>query len=141
LTGGLISSLLTAAPGTSVTFRGGLVVYATDLKESLAGVSRRALEEHGPVHAAIAEQLAAGARQRLEADYGLGATGVAGPGEQGGREPGEVFIAVASHEGLWTKHYEFEGNRDEVRIVTVVTALSDLVALLERTGTSRQGGR
>ncbi|WP_018639858.1 CinA family protein [Parafrankia elaeagni] len=49
LTGGLISALLTEAPGTSTTFRGGLVVYATDLKNTAAGVDRGDLDRHGPV--------------------------------------------------------------------------------------------
>jgi nicotinamide-nucleotide amidase len=130
LTGGLICSLLTEAPGTSVTFRGGLVVYSTDLKHSIAGVATDDLEKHGPVHSVVAEQLASGARQRLQADYGIGATGVAGPGGQNDRKVGEVFIAVASASGVSAKRYEFDGSRDEIRITTVATALSDLVDAL-----------
>jgi nicotinamide-nucleotide amidase len=131
LTGGLISSLLTEAPGTSVTFRGGLVVYATDLKHSVAGVRCEDLEQYGPVHRAVAEQLASGARRRLEVDYAIGTTGVAGPGNQGSRSVGEVFIAVASSRNVSVKHYAFNGSRDDIRLATVVAALSDLVNVLD----------
>lgn len=140
LTGGLISSLLTESPGTSVTFRGGLVVYATDLKHSIAGVRRPDLEKYGPVHAVVAEQLASGARQRLAADYGIGATGVAGPGDQGARSVGEVFIAVASEVGIFAEHYEFDGSRDDIRLATVVAALSDLVGILDSARARRDKG-
>jgi PncC family amidohydrolase len=78
LTGGMIRALLTEAPGTSVTFRGGLVVYCTDLKHTVAGVRTQDIDQFGPVHGVIAEQLATGALRRLEADYGVGVTGVAG---------------------------------------------------------------
>ncbi|HEX3796012.1 MAG TPA: CinA family protein [Acidimicrobiales bacterium] len=131
LTGGLISAYLTEAPGTSVTFRGGLVVYCTDLKHRVAGVRKDDLEMYGPVHEVVAEQLACGARQRLEADYGIGATGVAGPGSQGGREVGEVLIAIASAFGVTAKRYLFDGNRDDIRAATVSEALSDLISALE----------
>jgi nicotinamide-nucleotide amidase len=142
LTGGLISVLLTESPGTSVTFRGGLVVYATDVKHPVAGVSNEDLKRHGPVHGLIAEQLASGARERLGADYGVGATGVAGPGDQGGRSVGEVFVAVASDAQVAAKRYQFDGNRSEVRMAAAAAALSDLLDVLEiatRSGDSSCG--
>ncbi|MDB5325240.1 MAG: pncC [Phycisphaerales bacterium] len=130
LTGGLISALLTEMAGTTVTFRGGLVVYATDVKHSIAGVDDRALAEHGPVHSVIAEQLACRVREKLDADYGIGATGVAGPGEQDGHPVGEVFIAIASSAAVSTKRYEFAGTRGDIRLASTAAALSDLVDVL-----------
>jgi nicotinamide-nucleotide amidase len=134
LTGGLISAVLTAAPGTSVTFRGGLVVYSTDLKHSLAGVDQDLLDECGAVHPVVAEKLAAGARERLDAQYGIGATGVAGPGEQDGRPVGEVHIAIASESGVEASEHHFEGGRDEIRLATVEAVLKALIAALENGG-------
>lgn len=131
LTGGLISAALTAAPGTSVTFRGGLVVYSTDLKHRLAGVDAKLLDEKGAVHPAVAEQLASGARERLGADYGLGATGVAGPGEQDGRPVGEVWIAVASEAGSSAVRHAFGGGRDGIRMATVHAVLSALIEAVD----------
>jgi nicotinamide-nucleotide amidase len=95
LTGGLVCATLVDVPGASATFRGGLIVYATDLKASLAGVSAELLAERGPVDGEVAAQLAEGARQRCGADWGLATTGVAGPEPQGGQPAGTVWIGIA----------------------------------------------
>jgi nicotinamide-nucleotide amidase len=131
LTGGLLSALLTEAPGTSVTFRGGLVVYSTDLKQSLAGVPSDDLDRCGPVHETTAEHLASGARERLAADYGIGLTGVAGPGGQGDSPVGEVFVGVAGPGGVHATKHQFDGNRNDIRAAAVTAALGALVAELE----------
>ena len=82
-------------PGVSAVFRGGLVVYATDLKHALAGVPEQLLTERGPVDPDVARALAAGARERCGADWGLATTGVAGPEPQDGMPVGLVYVAVA----------------------------------------------
>ena len=94
LTAGLIAAALTDTPGSSETFRGGLVVYATDLKASLAGVPAGLLEKYGPVSRPVAAALALGVASRLEADYGLSATGVAGPSPQGEAPVGLVYLGL-----------------------------------------------
>lgn len=132
LTGGLIGALLTEAPATSATFRGGLIVYGVDTKNHMTGVEADLLREHGPVHPAVAEQLATGARERVDADYGIGVTGVAGPGTQGGRPVGEVHIGIASPTGVTSREYHFEGNRHDIRAATASAALADLLAELEQ---------
>jgi nicotinamide-nucleotide amidase len=98
---------------------------------AVAGVDEGDLQRFGPVDAVIAAQLAPGAQPRLQTDCGLGVTGVAGPGEQGGRALGEVFIAVAIDAEGSAKKYRFDGSRGLIRITTVVPALSDLVDVLE----------
>jgi nicotinamide-nucleotide amidase len=95
LTAGLIAGALTDTPGSSATFRGGLVVYATDLKATLAGVPADLLDRHGPVSRPVAAALALGVASRLEADFGLSATGVAGPSPQGDAPVGLVYIGLA----------------------------------------------
>lgn len=95
LTGGLLLALLTEVPGSSAVVRGGLVVYATDLKHTLAGVAPVLLDRHGPVHPDVAAQLASGARERTGATLGVGLTGVAGPDPQGGAAVGTVYVALA----------------------------------------------
>lgn len=102
LTGGLLAAALTSVPGSSTVLRGGLVVYATDLKHSLAGVDEQLLADHGPVHPAVAVALADGARRRCGADIGVGLTGVAGPEPQNGRWPGTWYVAVAGPCGIGT---------------------------------------
>jgi nicotinamide-nucleotide amidase len=95
LTAGLVGGALTTTPGASSTYRGGVIVYATDLKSSLAGVSLALLEERGAVDPDVAAALAVGVRDRLGASWGLGLTGVAGPDPQDGKEVGTLYVAVA----------------------------------------------
>ncbi|WP_338741690.1 CinA family nicotinamide mononucleotide deamidase-related protein [Actinomadura luteofluorescens] len=95
LTGGLIGAELTATPGSSGTYAGGMVTYATDLKRRLLGVPGDLLTEHGAVHPDVAAGMAAGVRDALGATYGLAVTGVAGPDPQDGRPVGTVYAGLA----------------------------------------------
>jgi nicotinamide-nucleotide amidase len=122
LTGGALSAALSERPGASTTFRGGLVVYATDLKESIAGVPGPLLDASGPVAADTAAALAAGARERLDATWGLAVTGVAGPEEQDGKPVGTVFLAVAGPTSEVVE-VRLPGDRDRVRALTVQSAM------------------
>lgn len=122
LTGGLVCATLTGVPGASAVVRGGLIVYATELKSELAGVDEALLAAHGAVHPEVAAQLAEGARLRCAADWGLGLTGVAGPDPQDGVTPGTVHIglvgpAVRTVRSLW-----WEGDRTAVRLAAVRAA-------------------
>jgi nicotinamide-nucleotide amidase len=123
LTGGLLGAALSTMPGSSETFRGSLVVYATDLKESLAGVPRPLLEAAGAVAPETAAALAAGARERLGATYGVGVTGVAGPSLQEGHPVGTVHLAVSGPDGAQVRSLLLPGDRDRVRTLTVTHAL------------------
>ncbi|MFF5263436.1 CinA family nicotinamide mononucleotide deamidase-related protein [Actinomadura viridis] len=99
LTGGLIGAELTRMPGSSATYAGGMVTYATALKEELLGVPGQVLKEHGAVHPDVARAMAAGVRERVGATYGVAVTGVAGPEPQDGRPVGTIFVGVAGPEG------------------------------------------
>jgi nicotinamide-nucleotide amidase len=132
LTGGLLSAALTDTAGASATFRGGLVVYATDLKATLAGVSPGLLAERGAVDADVALELAHGARVRLGATLGLGVTGVAGPDPQDGKPVGTVFAAVAGPHHHATAASLFAGSRAEIRAAAVQACLDLLVAECEQ---------
>ena len=123
LTGGALGAALTAVPGVSSTFRGGVVAYATDLKAALLGVDAGLLAERGPVDADVAAAMAAGARARLWATYGLATTGVAGPDPQAGHPPGEVHLAVAGPGGTRHERLQLTGDRAAVRSATVRRAL------------------
>lgn len=134
LTGGLLGGALTSTPGSSSTFRGGLVVYATDLKETVAGVPGPLLDAEGPVSAHVAAALAGGARDRLGATYGVGVTGVAGPDPQDGVPVGTVYVAVAGPGGGDVQALEVPGDRAAVRSAAVEAALDLLLAVLNRDG-------
>ncbi len=132
LTAGLVCATLTGVPGASAVVRGGLVVYATELKATLAGVSPRDLRAHGAVHPMIAEQLAAGARRRCQASWGLGLTGVAGPDPQDGVGPGTVHLGLAGADGVTVRTLHTGGDRHAVRAAAVRGALELLQARLEQ---------
>ncbi|MBB5919869.1 nicotinamide-nucleotide amidase [Actinoalloteichus hoggarensis] len=116
LTGGLVGAAVTAIDGVSEVFRGGLVVYATDLKSELAAVDPALLAEHGAVHPDVAGQLADGARRRCRADWGMGLTGVAGPSAQDGVTPGTVHVAVCGPTRGLVRSARLDGDRARVRI-------------------------
>lgn len=132
LTAGLLAAALTEPPGASATFRGGLVVYATDLKATLAGVSEALLADQGPVSRDVASALAAGARERLAATYGLGVTGVAGPTRQHGVPVGTVYIGLAGPgPAAWVRGLRLAGDRADIRGQAVTAAVR---VLAERLG-------
>lgn len=132
LTGGLLSAALTETPGASVTVRGGLVVYATPLKASLAGVPPALLAERGAVDPDVAAALAAGVRNRLEATFGVGVTGVAGPDPQDGRAVGTVFAAVAGPHGVRVEALHLSGDRSAIRAAAVAACIALLDAESQR---------
>jgi nicotinamide-nucleotide amidase len=132
LTGGLVAALLTSVPGSSAVVRGGLVVYATPLKHELAGVDDDLLGEHGPVHADVAAQLAAGARVACGATWGIGLTGVAGPDPQDGIEPGVVHVGVSGPDAARVRTLGIDGNRHQVRAGAARTALDLLRTLVDQ---------
>jgi nicotinamide-nucleotide amidase len=123
ITGGLIASTVVEIAGVSAVYRGGLVVYATDLKEALAGVSGALLDERGPVDPEVASALATGGRERCKADWAVATTGVAGPEPQGGKPVGTVYVAVAGPYGCVVRHLEIGGGRAVVRGGAATAAL------------------
>jgi nicotinamide-nucleotide amidase len=124
LTGGLLAATIVDVAGASAVFRGGLIVYATDLKASLAGVDAQLLVERGPVDPDGAIALAEGARTRCKSVWGLATTGVAGPTPQDGKPVGLVFIAVAGPGISEARELLLSGSRAEIRHGAVSQALA-----------------
>lgn len=146
LTGGLLAATLTEVPGASAVLRGGLVVYATDLKHRLAGVDAALLADRGPVDPDVAIALADGARIRCGADIGVGLTGVAGPAEQHGLPPGTWYVALRSStettvrrgipDPAWTGGPDLPArSRQQVRADAVLAALELLIDITRDTRT------
>ncbi|MEV1316975.1 CinA family protein [Micromonospora arborensis] len=123
LTGGLLAASIVDIAGVSGIYRGGLVVYATELKGTLAGVPADLLSERGPVDPEVATALAEGGRQRCGADWGVATTGVAGPEPQDGKPVGLVYVAVAGPNGAEVRQLALNGGRDHVRAAAVIEAL------------------
>ncbi|AZI57946.1 CinA family protein [Nakamurella antarctica] len=143
LTGGLMLAVLTEIPGASAVIRGGLVVYATDLKHQLAGVDSHLLDRVGAVDADVALALAAGTRRRCQSSIGIGLTGVAGPDPQDGKAVGTVFVAlsmaadcdgsVQPREGHYSRVLELaaDGTRADIRAAAVRSAIQLLAGLTQ----------
>ena len=115
-TGGLLAKRVTDTPGSSRYFERGYVTYSNPSKVELLGVKPGDLEAHGAVSAAIAEQMAAGARRNAGVEVGLGITGIAGPEGGSDEKPvGTVLIAVSSPRGDAVRKYHFAGTRNTIR--------------------------
>ncbi|ANH39319.1 Putative competence-damage inducible protein [Nocardioides dokdonensis FR1436] len=130
LTGGLLAGLFTAVPGSSATYAGGLVTYATELKQSLLGVPDALVAEHGVVSGACAVAMAQGARTVTGATYALSTTGVAGPDRQEGHPVGTVFVGVVGPGVERAVPLLLPGTRSEVRSRTCREAVSVLTQIL-----------
>ncbi|MBQ9470178.1 MAG: competence/damage-inducible protein A [Bacteroidales bacterium] len=112
-TGGRVATLLTAQPGASAHFVGGVVAYSNALKRSLLGVEASALDEHGAVSPEVVQQMALGARRAMGAHYAVATSGIAGPGGGNPAKPvGLVYIAVASDKQVVVDRLQFGNLRD-----------------------------
>ena len=115
-TGGGIGAALTAVPGSSDVFKGGIICYTNWVKNRLLGVEQNLLDQCGAVSAPVAESMAAGARKELCADIAVSVTVLAGPGgDDYGNPVGTVFIGYCDASKLFSMKFLFTGSREEVR--------------------------
>lgn len=122
LTGGEVCSALSAAPGASEIFRGGVVAYASEVKHDVLGVTADRV-----ISAACAEQMATGVRALLGADWGLATTGVAGPERQEDQPVGTVFLGLAGPDGVRSVRLDLDGDRVAIRGRAVRRLLEELI--------------
>ena len=123
-TGGGIGAAITAVPGSSAIYKGGIISYTNEIKESILGVDGALLNSVGAVSAQVAEAMAAGARDRLNADVAVSVTGLAGPGgDESGNPVGRVYIGYSDANRTFSKEFTFSGDRDAVRIAAITNAL------------------
>lgn len=115
-TGGLLAERITSLSGSSRYFLGGAVVYSNELKTQFANVPKALIDKHGAVSREVAASMAEGIRKRCLASYGVGITGVAGPGGGTEQKPvGLVYIALAGEEGTQVVERNFPGDRQRIR--------------------------
>ncbi len=123
-TGGGIGSALTAIPGSSEVYKGGIISYTNWVKHNLLSVPQELLDTLGAVSAPVAEAMARGARQALQADVAVSVTGLAGPGgDEFGNPVGLVFIGLSDETQTLSRRYLFSGDREQVRAQAVRAAL------------------
>lgn len=123
-TGGGIGAALTAVPGSSQVYKGGIICYTNWVKQTLLGVDKAVLDREGAVSALTAQAMASGARQVLEADTAVSVTGLAGPGgDDYGNPVGTVFIGYADKGTVLSRKFLFSGSREQIRAQAVQAAL------------------
>lgn len=116
-TGGAIASRLTSLAGASAYFKGGVVAYSNEVKESHLGVKHETLARHGAVSEETVREMVEGVRIRMDADFAIATTGIAGPDGGTTEKPvGTVWIAVASKERTVAQLLQFGGNRRQQNI-------------------------
>jgi PncC family amidohydrolase len=123
-TGGGIGAAITAVPGASKVYVGGVVSYTNDVKHRVLGVELAVLDKYGAVSAPVAGAMASGVRNLMLSDVAVSVTGLAGPGgDDFGNPVGTVCIGYADKRQRLAKHYRFYGDRDEIREQAVRAAL------------------
>lgn len=123
-TGGMIGQMITAVPGSSSVYKGGIVSYTNEIKHKLLYVDETLLATEGAVSAPVAKAMAEGARQALGADIAVSVTGLAGPGgDDRGNPVGTVYIGYADEKGTEAICFHFDGDREAVRTQAAEAAL------------------
>lgn len=133
ITGGLVAGAITAVPGCSAWFRGGVVAYATDVKASVLGVDPGLLAENGPVSAITAGAMAEAVRALFGADLGIATTGVAGPDPLDGVPPGVIYVATSLGDAQpVVRRLDSLGDRASLRATCVIEALDQALQAIEK---------
>lgn len=123
-TGGMIGAALTAVPGASKVYKGGIISYWSEVKQELLGVDPEDLKNLGPVSAQVAGSMADGARKALHTDYGISVTGLAGPdGDEFGKPVGTVFVGLSTRSKTVARQFRFYGDREDIRNQAALAAL------------------
>jgi nicotinamide-nucleotide amidase len=126
LTGGRLAAALTAVPGASSVYVGGIVAYSPAVKEELLGVPSSLVATHGVVSAECAQAMAVGVRARTGATYSVSTTGVAGPDPSEGKHVGTVFVGLDGPGGTTVVALELVGDRATIQDRTCTEAMAAL---------------
>lgn len=126
-TGGLLAERLTSVPGASDVFPGAIIAYDNAVKENILNVPGKTLADRGAVSEETALSMVEGLTSLLPAELSVAITGIAGPGGGSEEKPvGTVWIAFKLEDEIYAKRYHFPGNREFIRMLTVLTSLEKL---------------
>ena len=132
-TGGMLGSMLTAIPGSSHYFYGGIIAYANTVKQKVVGVSLKTLKRYGAVSAQVARAMAQSVRREFKTDLAIAITGIAGPSGGTSKKPvGTVYICIVIKELAYTEHYLLRGSRSQIKKAACSRALKYLRTLLAK---------
>jgi nicotinamide-nucleotide amidase len=130
-TGGLIAKSMTDLAGSSAWFERGYVTYSNESKVDMLGVSESVIEQYGAVSEPVAIAMAAGALKHSHAGCSIAVTGVAGPAGGSDEKPvGTVWIAIASQNQTWAQKFLFDGDRENIRLKTMESAVVQLLHII-----------
>jgi PncC family amidohydrolase len=131
-TGGLVSHRITNVSGSSEYFAGGVVSYSNEAKASLLGVLWDTLNAYGAVSAETVVEMAHGVRKLFGADIGVSVSGIAGPTGGTPQKPvGTTWIGLSTEAGDWTRHFIWQGNREQNKLDSAEAALQLVVDYLK----------
>jgi PncC family amidohydrolase len=131
-TGGLIAHLITNISGSSEYFMGSIVAYSYQAKADLLDVSWDTLNKHGAVSKETVIEMAMGARKKLNTDIAVSVSGVAGPGGGTIEKPvGATWIGLATKDAEWSRHFIWDGNREQNKKYSAEAALQFILDYLE----------
>lgn len=135
-TGGKVASMITAIPGSSGYYKGTVVAYANEIKNSMLGISSEIIATNGAVSQLVVEAMARNAVERFNTDYAIGISGIAGPdGGSVDKPVGTIWIAVASRSRVMAKKFLFGHNNRERNIIHAsVSALNELRKFIQTGG-------
>ena len=123
-TGGLISHLITNAPGSSDYYKGSIIAYSNEVKIKVVGVQEDTINKYGAVSYQVAKEMAQGGRRILAADICLADTGIAGPSGATQEKPLGLFHIGLSHQaGTYSRKHNFQGNRKQNKRSAALAAL------------------
>jgi len=130
ITGGGVGEAITAIPGSSDIFLGGIIAYSDASKVSQLGVPKRMLTKYSAVSEEVARTMAESARAHFKADYAIATTGVAGPGKAYGQRVGTVWIAIAGKRETTAIQLALSGDRASVRQAVIESAIAAFTRIL-----------
>jgi PncC family amidohydrolase len=131
-TGGLVSHRITNVSGSSAYFPGGVVAYSYEAKASFLGVSWDTLNSHGAVSEEAVLEMARGVRKAFESDIAVSISGIAGPSGGTPEKPvGTTWLGLSTAKGEWSRHFLWDGNREENKHYSSEAALQFIIDYLE----------
>ena len=131
VTAGGLAGELTKIAGSSKIFKGGVIAYSDEVKISELKINNGDLKKHTAVSEEIAIAMAQGVRSKLNTDYAISTTGVAGPGKAYGQKAGTAWVGVASKNESFAVALALSGDRESIRHAIITSALAALERILK----------
>ena len=130
-TGGLLSSLITSFPNSSKIFISGFITYSDLSKQKMLGVKNKTLKKYGAVSKEVAEEMVNGIWNKNKINIALSITGIAGPsGQTKNKKVGLVYVGIKSKKGIQINEFDFKGNREKIRLVSVEKAIDMISSVI-----------